>query len=98
MPSPGRSGVLKTHKYDTGEGQGAYSDALVQYGFVNRDGAPLARSIRSNLDEMLRSEAQVRKWWNIVPEDRRYGWVSPWGIHTQWKKGTNSAQAQQGEG
>jgi hypothetical protein len=76
--------ILQRCNYGSG-GQGAFAAALIQYGFINRDGGPIDKSIRSNLREMLENEEAVRAWWNKVPDRTKRDWVSARAIYRRWK-------------
>src|SRR5262249_46795976 len=66
--------------------QGGFTDALVQYGFTNRDGGPMNKAIRSHLKHLLEHEQKVRAWWAKVPERKKRDWLSAKAIYTNWKK------------
>lgn len=84
--------ILQKRFYSSGI-QGAFADALVQYGFTSRDGGPMAKSIRSNLKNLLDNEQAVRTWWAKVPEKRKRDWISPRAIHRHWKESLRPADA-----
>jgi hypothetical protein len=58
----------------TGNGvQGGFARALVQYGYIARDGSEMDKGIRSNF---LDSKKQVRTWLKGVPERKKRYWLS----------------------
>jgi hypothetical protein len=64
-----------------------YLDALVQYGFTNRDGGPLNKAIRSHLKQLLENESDVRAWWDKVSKTRpARDWLSAKAIWTHWRE------------
>src|SRR5262249_32079516 len=75
--------ILQKRHYGTGM-RGGLTDALVQYGFTNRDGGPMQKSIRSNYTTLLDHEAEGRKWWKGVPERTKRDWLSARAIHRHW--------------
>ena len=54
--------TLQGHHFSSGT-QGGFGDALVQYGFVARDGGPMNKAVRSHLKTLLDNEESVRAWW-----------------------------------
>jgi len=84
--------ILQKRFYSSGV-QGAFADALVQYGFTSRDGGPMAKSIRSNLKNLLDNEQAVRKWWASVPQKTKRDWISARAIHNHWKASLRPADA-----
>src|SRR5262245_20112053 len=78
-------GILQRRHYGSGV-QGGFGDALVQYGFTNRDGSPMDKGIRSNLKALLDNEKDVRAWWLKVPERKKRDWLSARAIHRHWLK------------
>jgi hypothetical protein len=65
---------------------GAYGDALVQYGFIARDGGPMNKAIRSFYNTLLEHEATVRTWWEAVPERKKRDWLSAKAVYTHWDR------------
>lgn len=65
---------------------GAYGDALVQYGFIARDGGPMNKAIRSFYNTLLEHEAEVRAWWEAVPERTKRDWLSAKAVYTHWDR------------
>ena len=66
--------------------QGSFGDALVQYGFVARDGGPINKAIRSHLKTLLDNEQSVRAWWETVRTKRGVReWLSASAIHKHWR-------------
>ena len=57
--------TLQGHHFSSGT-QGGFGDALVQYGFVARDGGPMNKAVRSHLKTLLDNEESVRAWWETV--------------------------------
>jgi hypothetical protein len=51
--------------------QCSFADALVQYGFTNREGGAMDKSIRSNYAALLENEDEVRAWWDQVPVHKK---------------------------
>jgi hypothetical protein len=80
--------ILQERHYGMGV-QGGFADALVQYGFVARDGEnAIDKGIRSNLKELLSNEQKVRDWWKTVPDRKKRDWVSARAIYRRWKAST----------
>lgn len=76
--------ILRTANYGTGV-QGSFADALVQYGFTNRDGGPIDKSIRSNYKALLDHEEDVRAWWNSKRAHEKRDWDSARAIYRNWQ-------------
>jgi hypothetical protein len=76
--------ILRTAHYGSGF-QGAYGDALVQYGFTARDGTAINKAIRSAYADLLSNEAAVRAWWESVPDKRKREWLSASAVYRHWK-------------
>ena len=77
--------ILRNAHYGSGY-RGAFSEALVQYGFTARDGTAINKAIRSALAELLTNETAVREWWAAVPVKRKREWLSASAIYRHWKK------------
>jgi hypothetical protein len=73
--------------------RGGFTDALVQYGFTARDGGPMNKAIRSHLSQLLAHEAEVRAWWEKVPERVKRDWLSAKAIHRHWTNSKKPADA-----
>jgi hypothetical protein len=66
--------------------RGAFTDALIQYGFTDRTGVrPMNKALLSHLTELLKNEAKVRAWWDKVPENKKRFWLSTKAIYVNWK-------------
>jgi hypothetical protein len=76
--------IIRKAHYGSGS-QGAYGDALVQYGFTARDGTAINKAIRSAYADLLRDEAAVRVWWESVPDKRKREWLSASAVYRHWK-------------
>jgi regulator of replication initiation timing len=76
--------ILK-QQFDRSGNRGAFGDALVQFGFIARDGGPMNKAIRSFHKTLLDNEAAVRAWWTTVPEIKKRDWLSGKAICTNWK-------------
>lgn len=59
--------------------------ALVQFGFINRGGGAMQKSIRSDYKALLDHEADVRAWWTKVKEDKKRHWHSARAISKNWR-------------
>jgi hypothetical protein len=69
--------------------QGAFSEALIQYGFTSRDpDQAMDKGIRSNLKEILDHEKEVRAWWDQVDARKKRDWLSARTIYRRWKAST----------
>jgi len=77
--------ILQRRHYASGI-QGAFADALVQYGFTNRNDGPMDKHVRYALSELRKSEGEVRAWWRTVDARRRRTWKSAVAIHRHWKR------------
>lgn len=73
--------------------KGGFTDALVQYGFTARDGGAMNKAIRSHLSQLLAHEAEVRAWWEKVPERVKRDWLSAKAIHRHWTNSKKPADA-----
>jgi hypothetical protein len=78
--------ILHDRHHSTGI-KGGFTDALVQYGFTARDGGPMNKAIRSHLGQLLEHEAEVRAWWETVPQPTKRDWLSAKAVWSHW---TNS--------
>jgi hypothetical protein len=76
--------ILK-EQFDRSGIRGAFGDALVQYGYIARDGGPMNKAIRSFHKQLLDNEAAVRAWWAKVPDPKKRDWLSAKAICTNWK-------------
>ena len=69
--------------------KGAFTDALIQYGYTARDAEqPMNKAIRSHLSELLKNEQAVRAWWTKITKEQPRKvreWVSPTAIYRNWK-------------
>jgi hypothetical protein len=86
--------ILRKRHTLSGKQRGGFEQALVQYGFVDRDGGPLHKSIRSDYTALLREEPKVRAWWATVPERRKRFWLSARALHRHWKNTQKSPDPQ----
>jgi hypothetical protein len=77
--------ILRQRYYGSGV-QGAFADALVQYGFVARDGSAMNKAILSRLKEMRENEAAVRAWWSSVSAVHKRECLSAIAVYRNWKK------------
>jgi hypothetical protein len=83
--------ILQKRFYGSGV-QGAFADALVQYGFTARDEeSAIDKGIRSNLKEMLGNEQAIRDWWQSVPPKKKRDWISARAIFKHWKRSQRTA-------
>jgi hypothetical protein len=65
--------------------RGKFEQALVQYGFIDRSGKAVHKSIRSDYTALLEHEQDVRAWWKTADERKRRFWLSARAIHRHWK-------------
>jgi hypothetical protein len=73
-------------RYGNSGVRGAFSDALVQYGFRSRDGKAMNKAIVSMLGKMRENEDAVRRWWGDVPERKKRDWHSPKAVYHHWQR------------
>jgi len=77
--------ILRAFFYGKGD-QGAYRDALMQFGYTNRDRTkPLDPAIRNDYQFLLNNEAAIRAWWNSVSEANKDSWHSVRAIVRNFK-------------
>jgi hypothetical protein len=78
--------ILKARYKNSGI-RGAFGDALVQYGYINRDGFALNKALISHYTTLLDNEKDVRAWWETVKKSRpARRWVGVSAIHNHWTR------------
>jgi hypothetical protein len=83
--------VLRRRYHGYGYNRRDYGDALVQYGYCNRDGGAMNKAPRSHLKSLLEHEAEVRAWWATVPERKKRDWLSAKAVFMNWQRSQRSA-------